>query len=301
MHNPGDSRSVSPFIFESAELFKLFGSSFLNAGFIIAIVAVFFVWFLIDRTVLGYELRAVGSNEEAARTAGINSKKNIALALGISGGLAGLAGSEEVLGYYHRFYDGWSAGLGFDGITVAVLGRNNPFGVLGGALFFGFLKAGGGNMQTFAGVPSEMVNVIQGLVVLFVAAPRLVTWLADHGVGLAKAVQENPGKSAPLLGGLGYAIFSIVFAFLGFSLILVINALISLFALAYLYMQDDFGYWLVLVAGLTWMVSAILVLGLSLMLGVTQLAIGIVGLILFVWKDRIKWSELDQPQGGGIQ
>ena len=301
MHNPGDSRSVSPFILESAELFKLLGSSFLNAGFIIALVAVLFVWFLIDRTVMGYELRAVGSNEEAARTAGINSKKNMALALGLSGGLAGLAGSQEVLGYYHRFYDGWSAGLGFDGITVAVLGRNNPFGVLGGALFFGFLKAGGGNMQTFAGVPSEMVNVIQGLVVLFVAAPRLVSWLANHGVSFAQNVQENPSKAAPKVVALGYAVFSIIFALLGFNLILVGNAIISLFAVAYLYMRDDFGFWLVFISGLAWVLSAVMSIAGNIMLGVTQLAIGVFAIIVFVWNDRMKWSEKDPQQGGDFQ
>lgn len=297
MHNPGDSRSVSPFILESAELPKLFLSAFLNVGFLIAIVAVFFVWFLIDRTVLGYELRAVGSNEEAARTAGINSKKNMALALGISGGLAGLAGSEEVLGYYHRFYDGWSAGLGFDGITVAVLGRNNPFGVFGGALFFGFLKAGGGNMQTFAGVPSEMVNVIQGLVVLFVAAPRLVSWLANHGVSFAQNLQANPSRTAPKAISLGYSVFSIIFAFLGFNLLLIINAVVSLFAVAYLYMRDDFGFWLVLVSGIIWLLSGALVILGNVLLGITQLAIGVFGCIMFIWNDRLKWS--DQSASGG--
>ncbi len=206
MHNPGDSRSISPIIFDTAILPKLFGSSFLSAGFLIAVLCVFIVNFFINKTVMGYEMRAVGSNEDAARTAGIDAKKNMALALGLSGALAGLAGTVEVQGYYHRFYDQWSAGLGFDGITVAVLGRNNPWGVFGGALFFGALKAGGTFMQTNAGVPSEMVQVIQGLVVLFVAAPRLVTWLSKHGVEYASWIKSEPKAGVPSFLAFGYAI-----------------------------------------------------------------------------------------------
>ena len=216
MHNPGDSRSVSPFINDFAELPKLLGSPFLSWAFIIALLCVPLVNFFINKTVMGYEMRAVGLNEDAARTAGINAKKSMALALGLSGALAGLAGAIEVQGYYHRFYDGWSAGLGFDGITVAVLGRNSPWGVLGGSLFFGALKAGGSFMQTNAGVPSEMVQVIQGLVVLFVAAPRLVDWFAKNGFDYAKWVQGKPMPGLFSLVSFGYGIFG---AFLGLIIV----------------------------------------------------------------------------------
>lgn len=231
MHNPGDSRSVSPFIFDSAFLPKLLGSSFLNWGFIIAVGCVIIVDFFINRTVMGYEMRAVGQNEAAATTAGINSKRNMALALGLSGGLAGLAGAEEVLGYYHRFYDQWSGGIGFDGITVAVLGRNNPWGVLGGSLFFGALKAGGGYMQTNAGVPSEMVGVIQGLVVLFVAAPRLVEWLAKRGIGYAQWVVKKPKQGIPSIFALTYGIMTAGFAMLILSALMIANVLLALLGL----------------------------------------------------------------------
>ncbi len=207
MHNPGDWRSISPVIFDTATLPKLLGSSFLSTGFIIAVLCVFAVDFFINKTVMGYEMRAVGSNEDAARTAGINAKKSMALALGLSGALAGLAGTVEIQGYYHRFYDQWSAGLGFDGITVAVLGRNNPWGVFGGAIFFGALKAGGSFMQTNAGVPSEMVQVIQGLVVLFVAAPRLIDWLSKHGVEYANWIKSEPKAGIPSIVAFGYGIF----------------------------------------------------------------------------------------------
>lgn len=216
MATPADSRNVSPLIGELAELPKLFGSPYVSVAFIIAILCVPLVNFFINRTVMGYEMRAVGLNEDAARTAGINAKKNMALALGLSGGLAGLAGSMEIQGYYHRFYDGWSAGLGFDGITVAVLGRNNPWGVLGGALFFGALKAGGLFMQTNAGTPSEMVTVIQGLVVLFVAAPRLVDWLSENGIGYAQWIKESPKSGILSMFSLGYGILG---AFIGLTVI----------------------------------------------------------------------------------
>lgn len=175
----------------TAELPFLLGN-FLSWGFIIALLAVVAVDILINRTVLGYEMRAVGSNLEAAEYAGINAKAKMALSLAIAGALSGLAGAGQILGYHHRFIDGWSSGLGWDGITVAVLGANNPWGVLMGALFFGALNVGGRSMQRLAGVPSEMVSLIQGLIVVFVAAPRIMDWLADRGIEQAKWMKEKP-------------------------------------------------------------------------------------------------------------
>ncbi|MDF1541300.1 MAG: ABC transporter permease, partial [Candidatus Thorarchaeota archaeon] len=183
---PGNDYTLeTPDIFLTAELPKIFGS-FLSWSFMVAVVAVFAIDFLINRTVFGYELRAVGMNKEAAETAGINSKRNIALALGIAGALAGMGGAGEILGYHHRFVDGFSTGLGWDGITVAVLGANNPFGVLIGAIFFGALRAGGNQMQTLTNVPAELISVVQGLIVVFVAAPRVIDWLIDNGYDQAR-------------------------------------------------------------------------------------------------------------------
>jgi hypothetical protein len=146
-------------------------------------------------------MRAVGKSESAARAAGINPKKMIVISLFLSGCLAGLAGAVEILGYHHRFRDNWSAGLGFDGITVAVLGANNPIGVFFAAIFFGFLRAGGIYMETYGGVPAEMIDVIQGLVVLFVAAPKIVQWLAKKGIGWAKWIVKEPIKTVPIFLG----------------------------------------------------------------------------------------------------
>lgn len=186
----------TPQFYDTALLPVIFGN-YLHLGFIIALMAVFGVDYLINKTVLGYEMRAVGHNIDAAESAGIDSKKKVAIALGISGGLSGLAGSTEIIGTFDRFTANWSAGLGWDGITVAVLGNNNPFGVLAAALFFGALKAGSNTMQVIAHVPAEMIKVIQGLVVLFVAAPRIISWLVDHSQTAKDAVEKEPAKALP--------------------------------------------------------------------------------------------------------
>lgn len=203
LQEPGQiqPQAQTPLIFPTAEIPKLLGSNFLNLGFLLGILTVIVIWILLKNTVLGYEMRAVGKNEPAAQAAGINPKKMIVISLFLSGCLAGLAGAVEILGYYHRFRDAWSAGLGFDGITVAVLGANSPLGVFFGAIFFGFLRAGSIPMQTVGGVPAEMVDVIQGLVVLFVAAPKIVKWLADKGFGWAKWLVKNPVKAVPVFLG----------------------------------------------------------------------------------------------------
>jgi ABC-type uncharacterized transport system permease subunit len=213
LQEPGQvqPQAQTPRIFPTAYLSKLLGSNFLNFGFIIGILTVIAVWILLKNTVLGYEMRAVGKNQSAAQVAGINPKKMIVISLFLSGVLAGLAGAVEILGYYHRFRDAWSAGLGFDGITVAVLGANNPIGVFFAAIFFGFLRAGSIPMQTLGGVPAEMVSVIQGLVVIFVAAPNIVKWLAKKGVGWAKWLVKDPLNALPLfLGSIMALIGSII-------------------------------------------------------------------------------------------
>ena len=201
----------TPAFYNTALLPLLFGN-YIHFGFIIALMAVFGVDYLINRTVLGYELRAVGHNIDAAEYAGIDSKKKVVTALAISGGLSGLAGSTEIIGTYDRFIARWSAGIGWDGITVAVLGNNNPWGVLAGAIFFGALKAGGNIMHSQAHVPVEMVKVIQGLVVLFVAAPRVISWLMDHTQANRDEVVSKPVKTLPTLLA---AFFGLASVFLG--------------------------------------------------------------------------------------
>ncbi|MHA1958994.1 MAG: ABC transporter permease [Candidatus Thorarchaeota archaeon] len=201
----------TPALQDTAILPTLFGN-YIHWGFIIAILAIFAIDFLINRTVLGYEMRAVGHNVDAAEYAGINSRKKMAVALGLSGALSGLAGAEEIMGTYERFVSNWSPGLGWDGITVAVLGNNSPWGVFAGAIFFGALKAGGNTMHQIAHVPIEMVKVIQGLVVLFVAAPRIISWLTKHGRRNLDNIEQDSKTAMP---GFIAALFGLAAAFIG--------------------------------------------------------------------------------------
>ncbi|MFW9806982.1 MAG: ABC transporter permease [Candidatus Thorarchaeota archaeon] len=223
----GSMVSQTPQFRDTAVLPILWGN-YLHFGFIIAMFMVVAVDYLINRTVLGYELRAVGYNTDAAEFAGINSKKNVAIALGISGGLSGLAGSTEILGTYDRFIANWSSGIGWDGITVAVLGNNNPWGVLAGGIFFGALKAGGNTMHAIAHVPIEMVKVIQGLVVLFVAAPRVISWLMERTSENKEELGVNPKMALPKLFSSGFGLAS-VFIGLGTARILLISMGSSIF------------------------------------------------------------------------
>lgn len=255
----------TPDIYLSAELPKIFGS-FLSWAFIVAVVTVFAVDFLINRTVFGYELRAVGLNMEAAETAGINSKRNVALALGIAGALAGMGGAGEILGYHHRFVDGFSSNLGWDGITVAVLGSNNPFGVLAGAIFFGALRAGGNQMQTLANVPSELISVVQGLIVVFVAAPRIIDWLIDRGYDEARWVKELPKEGTPHFLTLGTTLVTSVLAlssigpymsrgtvdWLIASGLVFLCGILGIVAFIYMLTRSDIGLNIALITSIIW-------------------------------------------------
>ncbi len=146
----------------------------LNVAFIVALVACVLVYFFLWRTKWGYEIRATGNNPSAAEYGGISIRKQIVLAMVVSGALAGLVGINEVMGYRYRFYDGFSANYGFTGIAVALLGRNHPVGVLLSALFFGMLLRGGIFVDAFTdNVTKDLVDVLQGIVILFVAAEAL--------------------------------------------------------------------------------------------------------------------------------
>jgi simple sugar transport system permease protein len=149
----------------------------LPVGFFLAIVTCIVVWFVLMRTSLGFEIRTVGFNQYAAKYAGMKVRVMIMLAMVISGFLAGLGGSVETLAVVGRFQPGFNVGLGFDGITIALLGRNHPLGVIPTALLVGAMKAGGNMMQFEAGVPSEIIDVIQALMLFFVAAEMIVRWI----------------------------------------------------------------------------------------------------------------------------
>lgn len=160
---------------ETYHLTKLLPRTQLTTAFIIAIVLVVVIYFFFEKTRMGYNIRAVGENPRAAQAAGIAMSGTVVLTMGLSGALAGLAGATEVFGKMDgRFIDLFSPGYGFTGIAVAVLGRNNPFGVLLSALLFGIIEAGSMKMSYVAGVSTSMISVMQGLVILFVATPALI-------------------------------------------------------------------------------------------------------------------------------
>lgn len=157
----------------SAQLPRLVPATQLSAAILIALGCVVVAYYILYKTTLGYEIRAVGLNPEAAEYGGISVQKSIILAMFISGMLAGVGGAGEVLGLHKRFIFGFSPGYGFDGIAVAVLGRNHPVGVVLGALLFGALRNGGMVMKQMTNVPTDLVIAIQGIVILFVAAPEM--------------------------------------------------------------------------------------------------------------------------------
>ncbi|TFB93496.1 ABC transporter permease [Cryobacterium sp. TMT1-3] len=173
---PGSNNPKTPAMLPTAVFPDLFGPRYnLHAGFLTVIAATIFVWWLLDRSNLGFQFRAVGQNPNAARVAGINVKNVYMYAMAISGALVGLAGVNQVLGTLTSgFSSGIDAGIGFDAITVALLGRSRPWGIFAAGILFGAFKAGGFAMQAAEGVPIDIVVVVQALIVLFIAAPPLV-------------------------------------------------------------------------------------------------------------------------------
>ena len=166
-------------IVESSRLARMVPQTSLNYGLIIALVAVVVVLFLLWRTTSGFELRVSGHNPEAARYAGISRGKQVMTAFVIGGATAGLAGAVQVMGRppTYAVLSGLPqfVNLGFDGIAVAMIGRNHPIGIVIAAIFFGGLLVGGRIMQFSPGVPLELVRVIEGVIILALAIPELRT------------------------------------------------------------------------------------------------------------------------------
>ena len=150
----------------------------INFGFIIAIIAAFLVWFILKHTTLGYKLRAVGLNIHAAKYGGINVNKNMIISMTIAGALAGLAGAVQVMGVSHNVsLLAAMEGYGFDGIAVSLIGSNTAIGCVLSGLLFGALKYGGQKIQPIMGAPSEIVSIVIGVIVFFIAMPRLIALL----------------------------------------------------------------------------------------------------------------------------
>ena len=173
---PGSANPKSLPMNESATMPKLLGDRYnLHLGFLLALLAVALVWWILARSSLGFRIRAVGENPAAARSAGIDVGRTYVVVMLISGALVGLAGANQVLGTVTSGITlDLDAGIGFDAITVALLGRSKPIGIMWAGLLFGAFKAGGFAMQASQGIPVDIVLVVQSLIVLFIAAPALI-------------------------------------------------------------------------------------------------------------------------------
>jgi simple sugar transport system permease protein len=143
-------------------------------GVVLAIIAIAVIWWLVWRSTFGFELRMVGLNPSAAKYAGVNVARTTIITMAVAGGLAGLAGAVETLGRNYYFAPNFNVGYGFDSIAVALLGKSHPVGVGVSALLFGAMDAGTTRMQLAASVPSEIIQIVQALVLVFVAAPEII-------------------------------------------------------------------------------------------------------------------------------
>ncbi|TDD52291.1 ABC transporter permease [Kribbella antibiotica] len=170
---PGRADPISPVVDANAQ-YPQFGDTRLHVGFLLALVAAVFVWWLLNKSTVGFELRAVGANADASKTAGMSVGRAYVIAMVVAGALAGLAGTQQVLGTDLPLTDGVAASVGFDAITVALLGRGTPLGTVLAGLLFGALNAGGLQMQLITQTPLTLTTVLQATIVLFVAAPALV-------------------------------------------------------------------------------------------------------------------------------
>jgi simple sugar transport system permease protein len=184
---------IAPEVNPSAQLPKLLGADQrIHMGIFISLVATVMVWWLLNRSTLGFKFRAVGANANAAKSAGISISFVTTITMFICGGLAGLGGAVHVLGTEHALTAGVAGSMGFDAITVALLGQATPLGTVFGAFLFGALQTGGRTLQSNTGTPLDIVLVIQALIVLFIAAPALIKKLfrikksIDHSAIAAK-------------------------------------------------------------------------------------------------------------------
>ncbi|NVM99945.1 ABC transporter permease [Arthrobacter sp. SDTb3-6] len=175
LKDPNSTNPISPQMDDNAVLPLLLGPNFrVHAGLIIAVLAVIGVSWLLNRSTLGFEYRAIGANPKAARTAGMLVSRGYITVMLISGALAGLAGVAQIAGTEKSLDSEIAGSIGFDAITVALLGRSKPWGTFFAALLFGAFKAGGTSMAVNADVSIDIVAVVQSLIVLFIAAPPLI-------------------------------------------------------------------------------------------------------------------------------
>jgi len=170
----GGAIARTPLVKESAEIPRLAG---LPLGFLAAVLAAIVCWWLLERSTFGFEVKTTGLSANAARYAGIQTHRIVIFTMVISAFLAGVGGAIETQGVAGRFQPGFNTGLGFDGITIALLARTNPIAVIPAALLIGAMDAGSTLMQADADVAPEIINVIQASILFFIAAPSVVRYI----------------------------------------------------------------------------------------------------------------------------
>jgi simple sugar transport system permease protein len=170
----------------------------LHIGLFIALGAAVFMWWLLGKTTLGFELRTVGANPNAARYSGMSITRNIMFAMALSGAIAGLAGSIEVLGVStcRCVQVAFVSGYGWDSIAISLLAKNNPFGIIAASFLWGAMRNGADLMELSSGVSKYIISLIQGLVLLFIAAPGIIRWVF-------RIKEERKAEEAPLTRGWG--------------------------------------------------------------------------------------------------
>ena len=175
--SPTNVIARTPLIAESARMPAIFDGLRVHWGFVLALLVAVFIWWLLNKTTLGFEIRTVGLNPDAAKYAGINVKRTIIITMLLSGMLAGLAGSIEVTGLNYRHELGFSIGYGYDAIAIALLGRSHPLGVVLAAFLFAAMRNGATRMQFLTQLPVDLISMLQALILLFVAADAIIRYI----------------------------------------------------------------------------------------------------------------------------
>ncbi|OQY39624.1 MAG: sugar ABC transporter permease [Spirochaetaceae bacterium 4572_7] len=184
-----ESRSIPDFASLKVDwLSNLFNGSYINLGLFIALITVVIIWIVLNKTVIGFQMKAAGFNRDAALYSGMNVNKNIVLSMVIAGALAGLAGATYYVGYSSNMQIGVLPTAGFDGIAVALLGANNPFGAAAGAIFFGLLHSGKGFMSAMTNIPPEIGDTIIATIIYFAAVSILIEKFLTF---LSKRIKER--------------------------------------------------------------------------------------------------------------
>lgn len=175
--DPNNVIARTPLIADSARIPEIFEGLRIHWGFVFALLVAYLVWWMLNKTTLGFEIRTVGANPDAAKYAGVNVKRTIILTMALSGLLAGLAGSIEVTGLNYRHELGFSIGYGFDAIAIALLGKSHPLGVVLASILFAAMRNGATRMQFLTQMPVDLISMLQALILLFVAADAIVRYI----------------------------------------------------------------------------------------------------------------------------